>query len=299
MLAILLACAAAAVFAAGTSLQHRAVSGVPTEHGSATGLLVRLVLRPSWLLGLALSGVAFILHVAALRHGSLTLVQPVVVSTIVFAVFVRAGLDFRLPPRKEIAWAVFTWAGLSLFIGALETRAAQHAADNRAAAIFFASGAVATAVAIICARRTSLAARRGVLLGLAAGISFGLTAGLIKVVVTQAAFGFMSIPKHWAIWGLVVAGVNALLLNQRAYHAARLSTIMPILNIADVLVAIGFGVTVFGERVFSSPPRLVAELAGLIVMAIGVWQLARQEEGSTGLKDPPPSREPVTARHPQ
>jgi exosortase/archaeosortase len=53
---------------------------------------------------------------------------------------------------------------------------------------------------------------------------------------------------------------------------------MPILNIADVLVAILFGMTVFGERVYSSPGQLLAELAGLLVVGVGVWQLARQEE---------------------
>ena len=280
MHAVLLACAAAAVYASGTSLQHRAASRVPHGDTSAIGLLARLLRRPGWLLGLALSGVAFILHVAALHHGSLTLVQPVVVSTVVFAVFVRAGLDRRLPPRKEIAWAICTWAGLSLFIGMLETRAAGHAANDRAAELFSVSGLAVTVLAIVWAKKTSTAARRGLLLGVAAGVLFGLTAGLLKLVTIHGAFGPMSILRHWSLWAMLVVGISALSLTQRAYQAARLSVTMPILNIADVLVAIGFGSSVFGEKLFSSPARLVAELAGLIVMGIGVWQLARQEEES-------------------
>jgi hypothetical protein len=80
---------------------------------------------------------------------------------------------------------------------------------------------------------------------------------------------------------VLVVGPNALLLSQRAYHAARLSITMPILNIADVLVAIAFGSTVFRERMFASPAHLVGGLAGLLVMGVGVWQLARLEEGIT------------------
>jgi len=44
------------------------------------------------------------------------------------------------------------------------------------------------------------------------------------------------------------------------------------------MVAITFGMLVFGERIFSSPAHLVAEVTGLLVMGVGVWQLARLEE---------------------
>ncbi len=289
MLAILLACGAAAVFAVGTSLQHRAAHAVPHADVSAIGLLLRLLRRPGWLLGIALSGVAFALHVAALRHGALTLVQPIVVSTIVFAVFVRAGLDRRLPDRKEIAWACCTWAGLSLFIAMLQDHAPPHPADDRAEAFFVLAGVVAAVLAMVWAHWTRRGPRRGLLLGVAAGILFGLTAGLIKVVIAQSVFGMGFILHHWSLWLLPVTGITALMLSQRAYHAARLSVAMPILNIVDVLVAIAFGTIVFGERVFSSPTHLVAEMVGLTLMAVGVWQLAREEEVVASAQQPQPT----------
>ena len=294
MLAILLAGAAAAVFAAGTSLQHRAAHHASRVAVSATGLLPRLLRRPSWLLGIALSGVAFILHVAALRHGALTLVQPIVVSTIVFAVFVRAALDRRLPDRKEVTWALCTWAGLALFIASLEGRFPRHRADDRIEAFFVLTGVTVTVLAVVWAHQTHRAGRRGLLLGMAAGVLFGLTAGLIKVVLVQAERGLLFTVQHWSLWVMVAAGVNALLLSQRAYHAARLSVVMPILNIVDVLVAISFGALVFGEPLFSTPGRLLAEAAGLILMGVGVWQLAREEEVIASSEHRPPT--PATVR---
>jgi drug/metabolite transporter (DMT)-like permease len=278
MVGVLLACAAAAVFAAGSSLQHRAASGVPRAHASPTSLALKLMRRPSWLLGIVLSGCAFVLHIAALRNGSLTLIQPVVVSTIVFAVFMRAALDRRLPPRKEIAWAIATWAGLALFIAMLQNHMRPHAPHPHMAGIFVVTGVLLTVVAVACAHRARRAAFRGFLLASAGGILYGLTAGLIKVVIFQASEGPVAVLQHWSLWTMLAVGVNALLLSQRAYHAARLSITMPILNIADVLVAIAFGVMVFGERIFTSPVHLLAELAGLLLMGVGVWQLARQEE---------------------
>jgi hypothetical protein len=285
MVAVLLACAAAAFFAAGTSLQHRAASTPPEFGTSAPGLLPRLARQPGWLLGIGLSGAAFCLHAAALRQGSLSIVQPVVVSAIVFAVFVRAGLDRRLPARKETAWATCTWAGLALFIAVLPSGTAQHAADSNAARIFFAGGIVITDMAVLWAQKTTIPARRGMLLGGAAGVLFGLIAGLVKVLITQTGVGMPALLGQWTLWAILIVGAGALLINQYAYQAARLSLTMPILNMVDVLVAIGFGSAVFGERHLTSPTQLTAELAGLIAMGVGVWQLARLQDLSTRSRD--------------
>src|SRR5215218_2757765 len=168
MVGVLLACSAAAAFGAGSTLQHRAASAVPRAKASTTGLVLRLLRRPGWLLGMLLSGAAFVLHIAALRHGSLTLTQAIVVSNIVFAVLVRAALDRRLPPRREIAWAIGICAGLSLFLAMVETHIALRATKHPAAEVFVISGVVVAVVAVWCAQRTHMAARRGFLLASAA-----------------------------------------------------------------------------------------------------------------------------------
>jgi hypothetical protein len=167
----------------------------------------------------------------------------------------------------------------------LENRAARHVTHTHAAEVFVVSGAVLTVVAVGCAQKTHRAGLRGFLLALAAGILYGLTAGLIKVVISRAGSGLVPVLQHWSFWAMLVVGANALLLSQRAYHAAHLSITMPILNIADMLVAIAFGITVFGEQIFSSTAHLGAELVGLLAMGIGVWQLGLQA----------PAAEPWTA----
>jgi hypothetical protein len=295
MVAVLLACAAAIVFAVGTSLQHRAASTLPEWGPSAPGLLPRLARKPGWLLGMGLSGAAFGLHAAALRQGSLSIVQPVVVSAIVFAVFVQAALDRRLPARKELAWAIFSWAGLALFIAVLPSGTAQHAADGDAARIFFVGGIVITDMIVLCAQRTTNPERRGMLLGSAAGVLFGLVAGLVKVLIAKDGIGMAALLGQWTLWAILIVGAGALLINQHAYQTARLSVIMPVLNTVDVLVAIGFGAVVFGERHLTSPTELIAEIAGLLAMGIGVRQLARLQDLSTRSGHNPSRRIPAPA----
>jgi len=295
---VLLACAAAAVSAAGISLQHRAASTLPELDASAL-CLPRLASKPAWLLGIGLSGAAFGLHAAALRQGPLSIVQPVVVSAIVFAVFIRAALNHRLPARKELAWATCTSAGLALFIAVLPSGTAQHAPDGSTARIFFVGGIVITDIAVLLAQRTTTPARRGLLLAGAAGVFFGLIAGLVKVLITQTGIGTPALLGQWTLWGILILGAGALLLNQLAYQAARLSVTMPVLNMVDVLVAIGFGSAVFGERHLTSPTQLIAEIAGLFAMGVGVWQLARLQDLPASSGDDPSCRIPAPAASPE
>ena len=97
------------------------------------------------------------------------------------------------------------------------------------------------------------------MLGAAAGTLFGLVAGLLKLVTVQAQSGLGHALAHWSLWVLIVVGAGAVLLNQRAYQNARLSITAPMLNIAQVLVAITFGIIVFGERFDGSTLAFVAE----------------------------------------
>lgn len=281
IVAALLAFAAAAAFAMGISLQHRAASAVPQRGFSAPGLLFMLARQPSWWAGVGFSGAAFYLHAAALHQGALSLVQPVVVSGIVFAVFIRSALEHRLPGRKEVGWSLCIWAGLTVFITSLPGGAAGHVADDGSAQTLVSGGVVVTVVAVMWSRKTGSAARRGLLLGGAAGVLFGLIAGLVKMLIAQAQTGLSTVLGHWPLWTILVAGAAAMLFNQRAYQSARISVTMPILNIVDVLVALGFGSTVFGERLFASPPQLFAATVGLVVMGVGVWKLSRQQELAT------------------
>jgi len=100
--AVVAAFAAAALFAGGSAPQQRAAVGA-ADGGSGIRLVARLARRPAWLIGLVLSAGAFSMHAVTLRFGNLAVVQPVIVSGIVFAVLLRAGLDRRLPPAERLS----------------------------------------------------------------------------------------------------------------------------------------------------------------------------------------------------
>src|SRR6202011_2170047 len=93
------------LYALASVLQHRAAIAQPQDKSLHLGLLARLVTKPLWLAGIAADGLGFVFQFVALGHGSLILVQPLLVS----------GLLFALPLG---AWLAHTRLGRQDWIGA-------------------------------------------------------------------------------------------------------------------------------------------------------------------------------------
>jgi drug/metabolite transporter (DMT)-like permease len=273
LFAVVAAFASAACFAGGSALQHRVASASSASEESRAGFVARLVRRPLWLVGLGLSAVAFVLHALALSRGDLALVQPVIVSGIVFAVLIRAALDRRWPARRTMLWLILTWAGLALFL-LVRPSPTTNSVNSSLAPVFVLLGGVVAVGAMLVARRSRDDRRRGLLLGGAAGLLFGLVAGLVKLVLDQGNRGWGQVVTHWSLWTLLVVGAWAIVLNQRAYQATRISVTASALNITQVVVALAFGVVVLGEQAGSSIGVVAGELLGLTLTILGVRNLA-------------------------
>jgi len=82
---VVFAVLSAVSFALATVSQHRAARTAHPSTGLGLGLLRRLARRPLWLLGLVSGAVGLALHGLALSRGQLTVVQPVLVSGLLFA----------------------------------------------------------------------------------------------------------------------------------------------------------------------------------------------------------------------
>lgn len=226
------------------------------------------------------------LHAVAVKHGALAVVQPIMVSGLVFALPVRAALDRQRPKKSDLAWAAVTATGLTLFVVAANPATGAGDSRNVPAMIFML--VVGLTAAFVFSRigvKSKSTMRRGVLLGSAAGILFGVVAGILKIVVLDAGDGEVN---YWAISVLILLGVWGVGLNQRAYQVAPLSVSMPILNVVDVVVAIAFGYYVFHEVPAHQAGALAAEIGGMVLMGLGVRQLTRGEVSTAQVPVPTP-----------
>jgi hypothetical protein len=263
-------------FAVSTSLQHHAAGDTPAHVRGATRLLAHLLRRPRWLGGQVLALMSFGLHAFALHAGALALVQPIVVSGIVFAVPMRAAMSRQRPPAGEIRAVLITAVGLATFLVAAGTMVGDTGLDSQGVALVVAVLAAATAAAIyVAAGRMPTTALRAGAYGVTAGILFGLVATLVKLSLARLHDGGVAaLVTGWPMWALVVMGLCGVATNQRAYRVGALSASNPILNIVNVIVALTCGVVIFSEIPAHGVGALTAELVALGCMAVGLTQLS-------------------------
>jgi drug/metabolite transporter (DMT)-like permease len=271
---VMLALCAAIAFGASVAFQERAASDVPHVFALRLRLLTRLAQRPVWLLGLAAGTVGFLLQAAALRHGSLIVVQPLMTTALIFALAFVAFWAREPLHRAEWIGVVAVVAGL---VGFLISAAPDVDSRAHAAADAWWSSAAIVAVAVglpaLVALRT-LGRRRATLLGLAAGISNGYVAVLTKAFAQDLREG-VSLVRDWPLWGLLMAAIPAVLLVQSVYQSGKLRISLPIIAVVEPFVASMAGLVLFNEHIQVGSARAVAALASVAIIGMGLWRLAR------------------------
>ncbi|NUR10194.1 MAG: DMT family transporter [Nocardioidaceae bacterium] len=291
LLAVTLALLCAATFAISSSVQHHAAESAPASATGLFSLLGYLVRRPLWLVGQVLATCAFVLHASALHAGPIAVVQPIVVSGIVWAVPVRAAISRRWPSVTELRAVSITAVGLAVFLVASNPSAGQDAGLGWGTILLTACGVlVALAANGLAAMTKNDPRRKAFFLGVVGGVLFGLVAGMIKLTLQELETGGIGgMLSSWPPYALLLFGLGGVLTNQRAYRTAGLSASMPALNIVNGLTSLAFGFTVFSEVPRSSPLFLVIEVGALGCMAAGLWLLIQLEEAQQDQPEPAPA----------
>jgi drug/metabolite transporter (DMT)-like permease len=257
-LAVGLALAAALLLAVGSVAQRRAAALVPDDEARGLALLRRLVRSPTWWAGSVGDTGGFVVQAAALGVGSLLLVQPLLVTTLLFALPLEAWTGGRRIAPRDGVWALVLAAALALFLVVGEPTAGQ---DRAPLAAWAPSG---TALAVVLGACLVVAARRrgrvrAAALAVATGVAYGVLAALTKSVVDLLGDGVVPLLLGWETWTLVAAAIGGTYLQQAAFQAGDLATTLPAITVGEPLVAAFLGLTVLGERV-------VADGAGWVLM---------------------------------
>lgn len=272
---IVLALVAALLFALGTVLQQRAGLEAPAE-GSSAGLLLKMVRRPVWLAGIVADAFGFIAQAAALGIGRLAVVQPLLVSSVVFALPLGARLTGQRVRRADIGAALLVVAALIAFLTIADPSGGRD--DAPVGEWLVAGGAclVACAVLVLLSRRGSTP-RRAAMLGIATGILFALSAALTKVVVDQLGEGVLEIFVNWHLYALIVVGYASMTLNQLALNTGALAPAVATSMAFDPITSVVLGVTLLDESLHTTPLQLVGTGAALAAALVGMAILARSQ----------------------
>ncbi|MFZ2529628.1 MAG: DMT family transporter [Rhodococcus sp. (in: high G+C Gram-positive bacteria)] len=267
------ALAAAVLFAAASVAQQSSAAAV-TDDRSLLGALAR---NPRWWAGLVGDGGGYLLQVAALALGAILVVQPLLVTSLLFALPMSAIVTGHRIGRTTWILAAVLCTSLSVFLVVGNPTEGQVDAAARHWAVPL--GAVLLTVAAATTAATCAAAphTRALLFGAGGGILFGVAVVFTKHVTDLFEHGLGTVLGSWQTWALVAAGLTGGYLQQLAFQAGALGASLPALTIGEPLAAVFLGMTVLGERLRVDGPTLVLVIVSVGAMLAATVALSRNQ----------------------
>lgn len=273
-LAVVFAVLAAAANATASVLQRKAARDEPEDRTFSIGLLWDLVRRPVWVAGVATVLLGFFLHAFAVSNGPVSLVQPLLVMELPFTLLLASRVLGGRMRRREWGAVIAMAAGVAVLLFALRPSGGDPNALHLGGWLVGLAATLGLVVVLLVSGRRSRGAARAALLGIAAGITFGLTAVLVKAATAAFSSGLGAAFTAWQTYLIIVTGPSAFFLLQNALQAGSLVASQPAMTLSNPVIAVIWGIALFGEQVRGAG-WIVLALAGLALTAAGTILLAR------------------------
>ncbi|GAA1805214.1 DMT family transporter [Actinomadura chokoriensis] len=281
---------AAFLFAAAAALQYRAARRAVrggSDAGAAHGLIRRLVRDPVWLTGWGVNLAGFCAQAIALHFGSTAIVQPLLVTQLVFTIALGTVGTGRRPARMDLLGGAFVSAGLAVLFtvpGAIPPE------GEPSRPRIFVAGLIAAPVVVLLSRAAWMRAgpTRAALLGVCAGLFFAATAVLIKLTTADLVDrGVAATAADWPGYALAGSTLLGLVLEQRAFAAGSLPAAMTAMTMTNPIAS--YLVAAFAFETL--PPRTAAAFVAVsftvVLLTTGVALLSRSAHAARGHDDPP------------
>lgn len=279
-LAIVLGVIASGCFALGATFQHdgigRAVDDGTEGNTLTMRRMVALVRNGKWLGGTLLIGLGALLHLAGVNMAPVTVVQPVGILAVPFAVMLAARKNHTRPTRAMVVSILMAVAGIVGFTVLSATSAATETAIHMPSiwAAYFALWAASLVFAGFGLRGP--VGMRCFAWACSGAIIYGLATAMMKTTLEHFHQG-----GGWGLdfWLSLIAMLACYVLGgwiiQQAYASGPAEIVVGCMTVVDPLVAVVFGITVLGEG------RNITALTavGMTVMAVlasaGVFLLSK------------------------
>jgi len=277
---VLLSLAAALAFAMSSSFKHVSAGDVPDAQSMHPRKLARFiratVSHRFWLAGIGCDVVGLSLQILALHLGALTVVQPLLLSSLLFALVARGRFEHHHITVRQSGWAVVLTGALAGFLLlAVPTATVNETADRLPAVVAGAVGAILAAVCVVLGRRQRNGGRAAALMGAAVGVIYATTAALIKAATNIAVREPLALFSSWQLYTLVALGGAGMLLSQLTFQAGPLTASLPATATVDPLLSIVVGVLVYNEQIRNGFRADVLLVFLLAVLGTAVVQLSR------------------------
>lgn len=290
--AVALALLSALLTAISTVAQQRAAFVAADARPGHLGLIRVLLRRPLWWAGLIGETGGYLCQAAALGLGSLLLVQPLLVTALLFALPLGAHYANRRVSRADWGAAGLLTAALGVFVvaGNPQPGSAHGSVDDWVIAIAVLAPVVA---ACLVGAATAKGTRRAALLAVSVGILYGVMAVLTKSVVDLLGQGLGAVLASPETYALVAVGIAGTVLQQSAFSAGALPASLPTMTVLEPAVATVLGVALLGEQIDANGAEWALIGLAVVGMVVGTVALARSAARAEAAPSTQPEPEPV------
>jgi hypothetical protein len=269
-----LALVAAFLFGLASVLQHTAAQTAAPERSMRPGLLLDLMRRPLWLAGQLAATIGFAAEAVALSFGALSVVQPLLVTRLVFGLVLASRISRLTLAPREWGGAIAIVIGLGGFLLA--------ASPEEGSAFIEAGGwlgvllttAVPAGVLVIVAPHRP-GVPRAIALAAAGALLFVATTTLTKVIGHDMRGDAAGVLTSWRLYALPATAIAAMLMVQSAFMAGPIRASLPVLTCVECLGAIAVGALFLDEAVSLEGLDIAVEVLGLAAVVWGVVTVAR------------------------
>jgi multidrug transporter EmrE-like cation transporter len=222
-----------------------------------------------WTIGWAVAAVAFALHVAALTLAPISIGQAVLAGGLVFlAVLAERFFGFELGRRQ--------WTGIGLVAVSLALLTVTgggggeaHSGYALAGMIVFEGIAVGVGVILVLSHLIErIAVQPGVLLGIAAGLGFGISDVAIKALSGDLDRGPVGLLSPWSVI-IVTAAVFSFYASARSLQIGDAVAVIAVTSVAANLSTILAGLAVFGDRLGNDALVIGVRIAAFALILVG------------------------------
>jgi len=222
-----------------------------------------------WSIGWAVAAVAFALHVAALTLAPISIGQAVLAGGLVFlAVLAERFFGFDLGRRQ---WTGIGLVAVSLALLTLTGGGGGEANSGYSLAGMIVFEGIAVGVGLIVVL-THLIERipfqRGVLLGIAAGLGFGISDVAIKALSGDLDSGPVGLLSPWSVV-IVTAAVFSFYASARSLQIGDGVAVIAVTSVAANLTTILAGLAVFGDQLGTDALVIGVRLVAFALILVG------------------------------
>jgi drug/metabolite transporter (DMT)-like permease len=273
--AVVLALVASVFFAGSYVLQYHEAHQAPEKFFLSPRLLLVLMSHPVWLAGIGAMIVGNLLQAAALGRGSLAVVEPILTTSLLFALPMAAAWRRERLAARDWLGAIAVSGGIIMLLLFGQPGAGASTTNSLSWALTTLSTWGLSSVLVAAAQRTSGTARAALVAG-AAGVLFGLQDALTRnCLAIFSANGLHGLLSSWQPYVLLVSGIYGLVLAQSSYEAGTLQMSLPSMTVAEPVIGILIGVLALDEPLRTTALHVTGEAVGGVVMILGTYILAR------------------------